>query len=53
MKKFIFMFLVFTQVSFAQENNRFNLGKNEIKFDVVCIVAIPVPTRLEQPLSLI
>lgn len=40
MKKFIFIFLVFTQVSFAQENNTFNLGKNEIKFDVVSIVAL-------------
>ncbi|MBC8882528.1 hypothetical protein H9X57_01160 [Flavobacterium piscinae] len=40
MKKYIFIFLVFTQVSFAQENNTFNLGKNEIKFDVVSIVAL-------------
>ncbi|WP_396150324.1 DUF3575 domain-containing protein [Flavobacterium sp.] len=40
MKKIIFIFLVFTQVLFAQENNTFNLGKNEIKFDVVSLVAL-------------
>ncbi|UPQ79086.1 DUF3575 domain-containing protein [Flavobacterium azooxidireducens] len=40
MKKFIFIFLIFTQISFAQENNSSDLGKNEIKFDVVSLVAL-------------
>lgn len=40
MKKIIFIFLIFTQVSLAQENNSSDLGKNEIKFDVVSLVAL-------------
>jgi len=40
MKKLFFIFLMLTQLSFAQNNNAFDLGKNEIKFDVVSLVAL-------------
>ncbi len=40
MKKIVFIFFVFVQAAFAQENNVFNLGKNEIKLDVVSLVAL-------------
>lgn len=39
MKKLFFIFLLFSQISFAQDQNSFDLGKNEIKFDVVSLVA--------------
>ena len=40
MKKLFFIFLFLTQLSFALNNNAFDLGKNEIKFDVVSLVAL-------------
>lgn len=40
MKKLLFIFLVLTQICYAQEANTFDLGKNEIKFDIVSLVAL-------------
>ncbi len=40
MKKIAFLFLISSQWFWAQDQNKFDLGKNEIKFDVVSLVAL-------------
>lgn len=40
MKKLFFIFLFLTATVYAQDNSAFDLGKNEIKFDVASAIAV-------------